>query len=139
MKIVGPGSAQSAAVRRRDGSRATTGGGFAESLGSDTPARPGSAVTGPESINGLFALQEVENEGGSSRRHLQQRGEDILDRLDEIRHGILAGSLPRERVVALLNLVRSQRARAHDPRLMQIIDEIELRAEVELAKLDPLT
>jgi len=139
MKIVGPGSAQTAAVRRREGSRATTGGGFAVSTETEAQTRPGGAVNGPESVSGLFALQEVENEGQGARRHLRQRGEDILDRLDDIRHGILAGILPRERVVALLDLVRSQRACVHDPRLMQIIDEIELRAEVELAKLDPLT
>jgi hypothetical protein len=68
-----------------------------------------------------------------------QRGEDLLDGLDEIRHGLLIGALPRERVVRLLAIVRSRREQLADPRLSAILDEIELRAEVELAKLDPLT
>jgi hypothetical protein len=139
MKIVGPGPAQPAAVRRREGPRAASGEGFAVSGASDAQARAAGAVSGPDAINGLFALQEVEGDGRSPRRQLARRGEDILDRLDEIRHGLLVGALPRERVQSLLSLVRSHRAHVHDPRLMEIIDEIELRAEVELAKLAPLT
>jgi hypothetical protein len=84
-------------------------------------------------------LQEIEDDGDAAKRWARQRGEEILDRLDEIRHGLFVGRLPRERVAVLLDLVRRQKARTHDPRLMQIIDEIELRAEVGLAKLDPLT
>jgi hypothetical protein len=139
MKIVGPGSAQTTAARRREGARASTEGGFVIHGGSTGQARAAGAVNGPENVGGLFALQEVEDDARSARRQLARRGQDILDRLDEIRHGLLVGALPRDRVQMLLNLVRSQRAHVHDPRLTQIIDEIELRAEVELAKLDPLT
>ena len=60
---------------------------------------------------------------------------DILDRLDEIRHGLLSGSLSLAQVTGLANLVRSRRATIADPRLRDVLDEIELRAEVEIAKL----
>ena len=38
-------------------------------------------------------------------------------------------------VITLVRMVRSKREEGIDPRLSAILDEIELRAEVELAKL----
>jgi hypothetical protein len=60
----------------------------------------------------------------------------MLDRLDEIRHGLLTGTLSRARLGELNDLVREQRGAVGDPGLAQVLDEIELRARVELAKLD---
>ncbi len=60
----------------------------------------------------------------------------MLDRLEEIRVGLLTGSIPRDQLEALDRLVREQRGQVADPRLGEILDEIELRARVELAKLD---
>jgi hypothetical protein len=65
-----------------------------------------------------------------------QRGFDMLEILDQVRVGLLAGAIPRERLLALLTMVRSRSvATADDPRLQSLIEEIELRASVELAKL----
>jgi hypothetical protein len=64
-----------------------------------------------------------------------QRGNDLLDRLDEIRHGLLLGAIPIERLKALAVMLRAERARAADPRRAAVVDEIELRCAVELAKL----
>jgi hypothetical protein len=59
----------------------------------------------------------------------------MLDRLDEIRLGLLSGAVSKERLVELSRLARARRADVDDPRLVEVLDEIELRAEVELAKL----
>ena len=56
-----------------------------------------------------------------------------------LRDGLLAGTLPREALVRLAQLVRTRGAEIDDPRLKDVLDEIELRAEVELAKLDSQT
>ncbi|TAN57291.1 MAG: flagellar assembly protein FliX, partial [Rhodospirillales bacterium] len=66
-----------------------------------------------------------------------ERGESILGHLDELRHGLLMGHLPKERLIELAQLVRGKRDQVDDPLLAQVLDEIELRAEVELAKLSP--
>jgi hypothetical protein len=139
MKIQGPGPAPPSAARRREGVRSSGAGGFTVGAGAEARPRAPGAASGLDTISGIFSLQEVENETYSPRRRMWQRGEDLLDGLDEIRHGLLIGALPRERVVRLLALVRSRREQVADPRLSAILDEIELRAEVELAKLDPLT
>ena len=89
-------------------------------------------------IDALLAVQAADDSlEREQRRKLIQRGEDILDKLDEVRHGLLMGSIPKEKLITLAQLVRSRRDNVVDPRLAAVLDEIELRAEVELAKLSP--
>jgi len=45
------------------------------------------------------------------------------------------GEIPSARMAALAQSVRSRREACSDPRLAALLDEIELRVEVELAKL----
>ena len=91
------------------------------------------AVTG---INSILAVQEIIDEPErEERRQLAEWGNDILDSLDDIRHGFLIGAIPKERLETLAQRLRVRRASVSDPRLIDIINEIELRAEIELAKL----
>ena len=59
----------------------------------------------------------------------------MLDRLDDIRLGLLTGTVSKERLTELSRMARVRRGETDDPRLVEVLDEIELRAEVELAKL----
>ena len=91
------------------------------------------SVTG---VNSILGLQEVTDAPDrETQRQLVGWGENILDKLDEIRHGLLIGAIPKDRLINLAQTLRDRRAKVSDPRLLEIIDEIELRAEVELAKL----
>jgi len=49
---------------------------------------------------------------------------------------LLDGSISEESLGNLSKLVRAKRENVDDPQLMEVLDEIELRAEVELAKLE---
>lgn len=69
------------------------------------------------------------------RQRLARRGAEILEKLEDIRKGLLVGSIPKERLAALAKVVREKREKGTDPIISQLLDEIELRAEVELAKL----
>ena len=87
------------------------------------------------SMDSILSLQEVgDSTEEEHRRALYQRGGDILDRLSEIQREILSGAISVERLQNLAQLLRSRRQTVDDPKLAQIIDEIELRAEVEIAK-----
>ncbi|HEX2114005.1 MAG TPA: flagellar assembly protein FliX [Alphaproteobacteria bacterium] len=139
MKIDPTGSARGAgSVRRTDRAGATRSGDFARHL--DSPgASAGVNGSNPVStVNALLSLQEVDD-SLSGRARARQRAADILDQLDALRDGLLAGVLPREAIVRLAHLVRSHRPEVTDQRLKDVLDEIELRAEVELAKLDSRT
>jgi hypothetical protein len=56
----------------------------------------------------------------------------MLDRLEEIRLGLLAGSIARHQLV---RMVEQRRKEFIEHRLAPILDDIELRARVEIAKL----
>lgn len=71
----------------------------------------------------------------STRSRARQYGEEILDRLDELHLAILTGGVPADRLVRLAQKLRAKHGPVDDPRLRLIIEEIELRAEVEIAKL----
>ena len=64
-----------------------------------------------------------------------RRGNELLDQLDEIRHALLVGHISRRRLETIAQMVRNRGADTDEPRLKAILDDIELRVEVELAKL----
>ena len=85
-------------------------------------------------LDTLVTLQEVPDRN-QARKRAVKRASDMLDALEGIRLDLLAGIVPAPRLAALLRLVRHQRDQIEDPRLAHVLDEIELRARVELAKL----
>jgi len=107
---------------------------FAGALDAEPQAAPADIVA-PGIIDGLLAFQEVEDATAGLRRRAWQRGADILDRLDELKLGILDGGYSLDHLTELAQLARSGRQPTQDPRLEEILGEIELRAAVEIAKL----
>jgi len=87
-------------------------------------------------VDALLAVQEVgDATSGGGNARARAWGADVLDRLEEIRLGLLTGSIPVDRLENLARLVARQREANLDPRLSAVLDDIELRARVELAKL----
>ena len=86
-------------------------------------------------MSALIALQEVPD-ARTGRAKAVRRGRDMLDVLDELRDGLLTGSISRSSVQRLLVLTNAEREDFMDPGLAAVMDEIELRAKVELAKLN---
>lgn len=134
MKITGPGPLRSTPARQARPGNGKAKSGFARALG-DKPSEPGRLTgTAPVgAVEALLALQEV-RDSAQGRGRLVARGYDLLRRLEEIRLSLLAGAIPRDRLHELLAAVRARRGQVDDPELAALIDEIELRASVELAK-----
>ncbi len=126
-------------VRKSDAKQRVEGAGFAEYLGGVEGAEGAQAVEGAVSLSGveaILAAQSVDPDAGSkARARMAQRGEELLDRLEGVRIGLLTGAVPKQDLADLARMVRSKREAGIDPRLGALLDEIELRAEVELAKL----
>jgi hypothetical protein len=64
------------------------------------------------------------------------RADTLLDKLDELRHGLLMGSLTRSQLAELERLVSIRRGDVDDPQLNALLDDIDLRVQVEIAKYD---
>ncbi|MFA7430216.1 MAG: flagellar assembly protein FliX [Rhodospirillaceae bacterium] len=97
-------------------------------------------IDGPPALSGLESLLTIqavdpETGRGRNRQRMIRHAEDLLDRLEEVRRGLLLGTIPKARLTELAQMARSKREAGLDPNLSAILDEIELRAEVELAKL----
>jgi hypothetical protein len=137
MKIEGPASTRPGQVKKTSRSG---GGDFMRHIQGGDEEEGAARTSGPQTaggINPLFALQEVDDALSGKKRRAQARGDDILDRLEELRLGLLTGSFPVEKLHDLVRMVQSQREHLDDPRLTGILDEIDLRAQVEIAKLTP--
>lgn len=133
MKIEGPGTPRVGTTRptKRSGDRS----GFLDHIQDDSEsAAPTGGAKAVYNVNPLMLLQEVDD-ATTGGRQAMQRAESILDRLDELRLGLLNGSFPKEKLQDLVRLVQTQRAHTLDPRLLEVLDDIDLRAQVELAKL----
>ena len=139
MKIDGPNPIRLNTVRRPERSGKTGDSAFASHLASDEPtANPVGSTGLIGQVDAVLALQEV-SDATHGRGRTIRRGHDLLDRLDEIRHGLLIGAIPEHRLKALARAVKAERQRTGDPRLVEVIAEIELRCAVELAKLGVAT
>ncbi|MGF1631434.1 MAG: flagellar assembly protein FliX [Kiloniellaceae bacterium] len=127
-------SGPKAAAARRSGRSAPAGGGFASALadGPSQAAAP-SGASPVHTLNALLSLQEV-GDSTEGRRRARRRAEDLLGKLEELRLAIALGEVPLDRLEDLARLLAQRQGTVDDPELAQIINEIEIRAAVELAK-----
>lgn len=133
MKVDGPRSIDSTRAVR---GRVASAGGF--SLDGMAEPRAAAAVSGAaslSSVDALIALQEVPD-AITGRAKAARRGRDMLDMLEDVRDGLLTGIVSRATLQRLVALVNVKREGFIDPGLGGVLDEIDLRARVELAKLN---
>jgi hypothetical protein len=115
----------------------SSGGGFAVQgqapARESAPAARTSGVTGVASLDALLALQQADGPL-ERRRRAVGRATRILDVLDDIKVELLEGGGDARSLTRLVEAVREERSATEDPRLEGVLDEIETRAAVELAK-----
>jgi hypothetical protein len=144
MRIQGPigsGAAATPAAARRAGpgsfsvqdqgdSRPGGGAGGAAGAGAPTPLR---TVGG---IDALIALQGVAGEDPTERRrHAVKRGRLALDALDELKIGLLGGIFSPATLARLQSAAAFLKDGSGEAALDEVLGEIELRVEVEIAKM----
>lgn len=118
------------------GTAARTGSGevFRPDTGQPAPRAAAPATpAAPTGLGALLALQAVEDPL-FARRKAVRRGQSLLDTLEELRAELVVGRVPEGKLNRLMALLGQARDMA-DPGLDALIDDIELRARVELAKL----
>ena len=90
-------------------------------------------MTGINSVDAILALQSV-GDFNEARQQATGRAMELLDVLDELKLALLEGGLPKTKLVALMNLLQTRRDDTNDAGLEAALDEVEIRAAVELAK-----
>jgi|SRR5215510_12628607 len=133
MRIQGPAGTMAAAPSTP--SRRASSGTFSVDERSESAAAK--APSAPRTIGGidaLIALQGVEDPI-ERRRHAVKRGRLALDALDELKIGLLGGTLTAATLSKLRSAATYLKDGSGEAHLDGVLDEIELRVEVEIAKL----
>lgn len=133
MRVYGTNGA-AATAGAAAGRRASANGPF--SLGqSEKPTAPAATVALRTlgGIDALIALQGIE-EPAERRRRAVRHGRRALDALDELKLGLLAGTLDQGTLLRLKSVAADLQDGSGDDRLDSVLAEIELRVAVELAK-----
>jgi len=135
MEIKGPDRITSSPVRRAGRSVSSSSSGFSVSESAETRA---TITSGPGPIGALDSILMLQgmDDSADGRSRGMAHGEQLLDMLDEVRDGLLAGGIPRATLTRLAVAVTRRHDSFADPNLQGVLDEIELRAHVELAKLE---
>jgi hypothetical protein len=126
-------TARSNGVSARSGINRSGGGGFFVDDEAAT-ARPSAAqpIAQSAGIDALLALQAVEDPLFAKKKAIR-RGNALLDTLETIKADMLLGQVSEGRLNQLMALIGQARQKQM-PGLEAVLDDIELRARVELAK-----
>jgi hypothetical protein len=89
-------------------------------------------------LDAILTLQGNEDSPQERRRRSVKRGHDLLDGLDRLKAAILGGRVATHELQAIAGRLSGRAESSGDPRLDGLVAEIELRAAVELAKLEAL-
>ncbi len=137
MEIKGPGRIETGIVRRAGRPASGTTSSFHVS---DPGEVRGAVVSGPGPIGALDSILMLQglDDSMDGKSKAVAHGEQLLEMLDQVRDGLLAGGVPRTTLNRLANAVTRRHDQFNDPKLQGVLDEIELRAHVELAKLETM-
>lgn len=142
MKVEGPIPPRVAGARRKGATDSASGESFASALEDESAPASGpaglSGTSASAAVSTILALQGAEaEEGDAAKSRAKSRAEELLRKLDLLRLDLLTGAIPRDHLIGLAQAVKTVRDNVMDPQLTEILDEIDLRAQIELAKYDP--
>ncbi len=137
MKVEGPGQAQGASRKKKAGKASGDYPGFGSMVaGESTASEPTRNTQSIGNVDVLLALQGAEDPAArAARKRMRQRADVILRELETIRIGMLGGTLTVGHMIDIADVIASHREKIADPGLTAVMDEIDLRAQVELAKM----
>ncbi len=137
MKVNGPRNLSGPSGPKKSAG-ASTAGGFAPSGGQTERTAGASGLSGASAVHSVDALMMLQGAGDfqQARKKATDRAFSLLDVLDDLKIALLEGRLQRQTLLRLVETLKSQRDQTGDPRLEAALDEVELRAAVELAKHD---
>lgn len=135
MKVNGPSGTTSSSGQRPV--RSASGFAMPQTSGAApaASAQPSAATSSVADVSALMALQGVET-ATERRRRAVRRGGALLDRLDELKIAMLSGEAGEAALERLGRTLREERPKDADANLTGLLEQIDLRAAVELAKAE---
>ena len=122
-------------VKPSSGSRGVKSSNFDSLLISEQKIDPVASTNRISSVDAVVAVQEITGDN-KDERGAKNRANLVLDQLEDIRMGLLLGEIPKSNLEELSKVLEVARENSVDSKLLEIIDDIELRAKIEIAKLE---
>lgn len=126
--------------KRISSTGASDGTSFADELSAASAETAADAATGPVATSSATSLGMIlaaqAEEGDAAGRQAKTRADVLLTQLDRLHADLINGSIPKEHLTGLAHTIKTARGQTLDPHLNDILDEIDLRAQVELAKYE---
>lgn len=138
MKIQGPSGTQSTSKSKKSSGAGKSGSNFSDFMdsGSASGASGASASSSINNIDALLAVQGADDPAArAAKTRMKNRAHTILDKLDQLKVSMLCGSITIGELMGIADTVANHREKIDDPQLTSILDEIDLRAQIEIAKL----
>lgn len=138
MKIQGPSETGKTSAAKKTGKAASASdGSFEDFVASGMQGTaPAAAAQSIARVDALLSVQAAEDPTErAARRRMVNRAEGLLEELEKIRAALLTGTLTLGHCVNIADVVASHRERVADSLLTGVLDEIDLRAQVEIAKM----
>jgi len=131
------GASQTTKARSSKSARRSSGAGGAFEVGRGRGQRRASSLRGPVALanaDTIMAVQMVDD-ADQRKRKTVDRGNEMLDLLDDLKVGLLAGHLAEQKLEKLKRAVTQKHLISGDRYLEDLMKQIDLRARVELAKM----
>ncbi len=129
-RVTGPASSKKTkATSKAKGFRVST-----EAVDKAAAPTATAQVEGVNSVDALLALQGDEGVEGRHRR-MMARANHLLDALEELKLALVTGQASPVILARIERLLQQKREDVEDPGLNSLLEQVEIRAEVEKAKL----
>ncbi len=141
MKIQGPDKTQKTSAYKKASKAGGTSGGngnFGVLLNSSDTEEAASSVSAHSitKVEALLIAQTSDDPAEqASKERMMVRADRLLNELDQIRLSLLTGTITVGNMIDLADVVASHRENIQDPELSAILEEIDLRSQIEIAKM----
>ncbi len=137
MKVSGPKDTQATSKTKKASGSAGGGSSFSSMISSGSSETAATQATQSlAQVDALLAIQGAEDPTAkSSKKRMRKRADTVLDALEKVRMAMLSGRLTVGHMIDVADVVASHREKITDPEMTALMDEVDLRAQVELAKM----
>lgn len=139
MKVQGPsGTQKSSESKKSSKSSSASGAKFGSFMdaGDAGEVRTTTATNSINSVDSLLAIQASEDPTArAAKSRMRDRAHSILDKLENLKMSMLVGNVTVGELLGIADVVAAHREKIDDPHLIAILDEVDLRAQIEIAKM----
>lgn len=141
MKIDGTKSSSDVSKNKKTNKAASGDGAFKSMITSGDGGVEGAGTTSASgniaSVDALLMAQATEDPAQKkSQKRMRERADSLLDKLNDLKMAMLTGQVTIGHMVSIADIAATHREKITDPELSALLDEVDLRAQIELAKLD---